>query len=106
MCAPLQFIENMLVSFTHTLSLIHISLATALRTAQAQESQTARTRTVFVDASGRKPNRLEPGIALREGFRDLAGERADLEYVVSWFCLHRLGIGIEFANQGLSIFLC
>ena len=61
---------------------------------------------VSADASGRKQNRREPGTILPKDFRDPAGVHADREYVASWLGLDRLGIGVEFANQGVSIFLC
>src|SRR4029077_11282852 len=72
---------------------------------QARERQTVRTKMVYGYASGRRPNRLAPGIGLREGYRNSAVEHVGQEYVASWICLQRLGIGIEFADEGASIIL-
>jgi hypothetical protein len=60
---------------------------------------------VSAGASDRKLNRLEPGTGLREDFPDAAVVNADRECVVSWLCLRRWGVGVQFADEGISILL-
>jgi hypothetical protein len=70
---------------------------------RARERQTAKTGTAFKDASDRRRHRLERGTGLREDLRDPAVVNGDRECVASWDCLHRLGVRIQLAYEGIAI---
>ena len=75
------------------------------QTLRAQERQTESTEMVFADASDRMQHRLERGAGLREDFLGLAVVNGDRECVASWLCLRRLSVGIQFADECVSILL-
>ena len=77
----------------------------APQTAEARARQNEGTEKVSGDPTDGTQHRREPGTGLREDFSDLDIVNADPECVVSWCRLHRRGIGIEFADEAVWIFL-
>src|SRR5258708_1733145 len=60
---------------------------------------------VSADAIGSEPYPREQEIILQACFRLRVGSHKDQGYVASWFYLHGLSIGIEFAHQAIPVFL-
>jgi hypothetical protein len=55
------------------------------------------------DASGKRHRQSGPGTIPRGGGHNLDPANASLGYGVSWFDLLRMGIGIKFADQSITI---
>src|ERR1700690_4243026 len=76
-----------------------------LRRTQARGLRSGARRMASADANGRKRRQHGPGTIPAADSRYSGLLHAIPEHGVSWVCLHGLSIGIEFADQSVSIFL-